>query len=63
MLARIDRVGAIITVYRSRRVNRLQLNGAGRRIDGRNEDEHSDEQRNERRQDAMPVRRSKHAAV
>lgn len=63
MLTRIDRVGAIVTVYRSCRMNRLQLNGAGRRIDGRNEDKHSDEQRNERRHDTMLVRRSNHAAI
>lgn len=52
-----------VAVDRGRRMSGIQFDSASRRIGGGDEDEHSDEQRDERRHDAMPVRRSNHAAL
>ena len=54
---------AVVVVDRSRRMSGIQFDSTSRRIGGGDEDEHSDEQRDERRHDAMPVRRSNHAAL
>lgn len=63
VVARISRAVALVPVNRSRCMGGFQLDGAGCRIDGRNTDEYGDEQREERRHDAMPVRRPNHAAL
>ena len=63
MIARIDSTVAVVVVDQSRCMSGFQFDGAGRRIGGGDEDEHSDEQRDERRHDAMPVRRSNHSAL
>ena len=63
MVPRIGWTIAVVVVDRSRRMSGIQFDGAGRRINGGDEDKHGDEQREERRHDAMSVRRSNHAAL
>jgi hypothetical protein len=63
MVPRTGWAVAVVVVDRSRRMSGIQFDSTSRRIGGGDEDEHSDEQRDERRHDAMPVRRSNHAAL
>jgi len=63
MVARIGWTVTVVVVDQYRCMSGIQFNSARRRIGGGDEDEHSNEQRNERRQDAVSVRRSNHAAL
>jgi hypothetical protein len=63
MVPRTGWAAAVVVFDRSRRMSGIQFDSTSRRIGGGDEDEHSDEQRDERRHDAMPVRRPNHAAL
>lgn len=63
MITRINGITAVVAVDQGSRMRRFEFDGAGRRIDSRDQDEHRNEQREERHQYAVPVRRSNHAAL
>lgn len=63
MVVGIRRQITTVVGDRRRRMSGFQFHGAGRSIDGRDQNEHGDEQRKERRDDAVPVLRPDHAVV
>ncbi len=59
----VGRLLVTVTIDRSRRMRRFQFDDTGRSIDGRDQNEHGDDQRQERRHDAVTGRQSNHAVL
>ena len=63
MATGISRLIVTVAIDRSSRMRGFEFDGTGRRIDSRYQNEDGDEQREERRHDAVSGRQSNHDAL